>query len=153
MLPAAHHGEVCKVPSSYRAGTYLSMHDLILLHCHALCKIPRLINIKSFRHAHIVAQQLQGHDSQASHKVLIHSWDIHSEINMILRFILAEGGKTRNTTNKPNTTIKEARGWVFSCLVVFGLIVAQEGQKQIGDWVESGKVTRKSTITSNPHAT
>ena len=70
------------------------MHDLILLHRHAFCKIPRLINIKSFRHAHIVAQQLQGHDSKASYEMFIHSWDIHSEINMILRFILAEGGKT-----------------------------------------------------------
>ena len=32
MLPAAHHEEVCKVPSSYRAGTNLSMHDLILVY-------------------------------------------------------------------------------------------------------------------------
>ena len=62
--------------------------------CFAFLGIPALITIQSLCHAHIVAQQLQGHDSKASYEMFIHSWDIHSEINMILRFILAEGGKT-----------------------------------------------------------
>ena len=42
MLPAAHHEEVCKVPSSYRAGTNLSMHDLILVYSECAQKSRRL---------------------------------------------------------------------------------------------------------------
>ena len=139
MLPAAHHGEVCKVSSSYRAGTGLSLHSLILVYSECEQKSRCSFGVSRIYTAYFSQFDFGVYSliSVCTYQIaeldlfftipfvgirIISALMCHfavSKTDEILSLSTGDQNKrnTTKTTNKPNTTIKEARGWVFSGFV------------------------------------
>ena len=60
-----------------------------LFNCDALCKVPRLVNVKSSCNGDVISEKLERNDSKACCEVRVDRGNVGHEVALILDFILS----------------------------------------------------------------
>ena len=64
-----------------------------LFNCDALCKVPRLVNVKSSCYRDVISEELERNDGKACGEVRVYRGNVGHEVALVFDFILAVGRK------------------------------------------------------------